>query len=459
VPQSNSPFNIIRNAWDRFSSSGLNRRILRATLVVGMLTLLARLAFVGRDLVVAWRFGRSPLFEAFLIAFVVPYAITNALSISLTVSFVPEFIKLRESGKREEAQDLYSKMLSWLILISATATFLCIVTQPLYVHLIAASLSAESWTFMRNLLWLTAPAAFLSSVAIFWQSILNAEEKFVLSSAVTIFTPLISIVLLFFAMNTGVLALSLGLLFGAMAEVFILGLALRRRSVSLLPRLRGLLPMPHVFSQWTRLLVSMILINAMTVVDNAMAARLAAAGSVAALNYGRKAVTFPLDLSAIAFVTAMFPYFSKMVASHDWLQLRKTVRRCLFLIFALNLPIVFVLVFWSRPIIRMLFERGQFTSADTEIVSRVLVYYAFNLPFFVAFLVMMKLLSSMRENVAAIWFSGAALILNIVLNYVFSKYMGIAGIGLATSCVYFVLALLLYHHSNGLLREAARDHN
>lgn len=457
MPQSNSRFSIVRNAWDGFISTGLNRRILHATLVVGMLTLLARLAFVGRDLVVAWRFGRSPFFEAFLLAFVVPYSITNAISMSLTVSFVPDFIRLRESGKHGEAQELYSGMLSWLILISGAAAFLCIITQPFYVHLVAASLSAESWFFMHNLLWLTAPAAFLSSLAIFWQSILNAEEKFILSSAVTIFTPLISIVLLFFATNTGVLALSLGLLFGAMIEVFILGLALKRRNVSLLPRWGGLLPItPHALTQWPRLFVSMILINAMTVVDNAMAARLAAPGSVAALNYGRKAVTFPLDLSAIAFVTAMFPYFSKMVAGHDWLQLRKIVRQCLFLIFAVNLPIVFALVIWSRPIISLLFERGQFSRADTEIVSQVLVYYAFNLPFYVAFLVMMKLLSSMRENVAAIWFSGVALMLNIVLNYVFSKYMGIAGIGLATSCVYFVLALLLYHHSNGLLKEAAR---
>lgn len=308
---------------------------------------------------------------------------------------------------------------------------------------------------MFNLLWLTAPAAFLTSVAIFWRSILHAEEKFLLASVVTACTPLISIVLLFFAMNSGVLALSLGLLLGAIIEIVILGIALRRIGVSLVPRWRGLIPpIRRSLGQWMRLLVSTFCINAMSIVDTAMAARLAAGGSVAALNYGRKAVTFPLDLSAIAFVTVIVPYFSKMVATHDWLGLRKILRRYLSLIFLVNVPIVMVLVYWAKPIVRLLFERGQFGPGDTEIVSQVLVYYAFNLPFYVAFLVMMKLLSSMRENVTAIWFTGGGLMLNILLNYVLSKYMGAPGIGLATSCVYLVLAMLLYTHTHALLKGA-----
>ena len=67
---------------------------------------------------------------------------------------------------------------------------------------------------------------------------------------------------------------------------------------------------------------------------------------------------------------------------------------------------------------------------------------------------MMKLLSSMRENVTAIWFTGGGLLLNTLLNYVLSKYMGVSGIGLATSCVYLVLAMLLYTHTQGLLKGA-----
>jgi putative peptidoglycan lipid II flippase len=158
-------------------------------------------------------------------------------------------------------------------------------------------------------------------------------------------------------------------------------------------------------------------------------------------------------LSAIAFVTVILPYFSKRAAAHDWHGLLRSLRRYLSLIFAINVPIVVALVVWSKPVVKLLFERGEFGAADTEIVSRGLAYYAFTLPFYVAFLVLMKLLSSLRENVAAIWFGGAVLASDVLLNYVLSKRMGVSGIALATPCVYAVMSLFLHRHAAGLLKR------
>jgi putative peptidoglycan lipid II flippase len=431
-----------------------DHHILRATLTVGALTLLAKAGLVGRDLIVAWRFGRSPLFEAFLLALVIPYSVTSAVSSSLTSAFLPDFIRLKQSGEHETAKQLYGGLLAWLLLVLAALMLLCVLLQPLYVHIVAASLSVESWELMRSLLFLTAPAAFLCAVAQFWQSVLNAEERFFLGSAVFIATPLISIALLFFVVNAGVMALPMGLLLGAAIEVSALGLALRRRGVPLLPRWGGASPVVrHALVQWAPFMVGVVFVNAMSVVDNSMAARLTAPGSVAALGYGRKAVNFPLDLSATAFITVTLPYFSKMAAAHDRAGLRNTLRRFLALIFALNVPVALALAVWSKPIVRWLFERGQFGPPDTEAVAGVLFYYAFSLPFFVAFLVMMKLLSSMRATVTSVSFSAAALVLNVVLNYILSKWLGVAGIGLATTCVYFILVLLLNKYIGDLLGE------
>lgn len=438
------------------TSGSTDRRILRAAFTVGAVTLLAKAGFVARDLIVAWRFGRSPMLEAFLLAFVVPFSLTNAIYSSLTAVFLPDFIRLQHGGERGAARQLYGGLFWWLLLVSGAVMLLCVLTQPLYVHVLAASLSVESWYLMHNLLLLTAPAAFLGAVANFWQSILNAEEKFFLGSSVFVATPLISIGLLFFSVNTGVMALSLGLLLGAAVEVCALGLMLRREGVPLLPRRGGLSPATrHALAQWVPFFVGVLLVNAMSVVDNSMAARLAEPGSVAALNYGRKAVTLPLDLSAIAFATATLPYFSKMAAAHDWAGLRKTLRRSLAMIFALNVPVVVVLVWWAKPIVRLLFERGQFGPQDTQVVAGVLSYYAFSLPFCVAFLMMMKLLSSLRASITSVWFSAAALGLNVVFNYLLSKLLGVAGIGLASACVYFVLILILYKYIGGRLGESA----
>jgi putative peptidoglycan lipid II flippase len=432
-------------------------RLLRATLTVGAVTLLAKAGFVARDLIIAWRFGRSSMLDAFLLAFVVPFSLTHAIYTSLQAVFLPDFIRLQHDGNRAAARQLHGELLGWLLLVAGATMLLCVLTQPLYVHVVASSMSKESWYLMRNLLLLTAPAAFLNALANFWQSILNAEEKFFFGSSVFVATPLISIGLLFFSVNTGVMALSLGLLLGGAVEVCALGVALRRAGVPLLPRLGGLSPaVRHVLGQWAPFLIGVLLLNAMSVVDNSMAARLVQPGSVAALNYGRKAVTLPLDLSVIAIITATPPYFSKMAAAQDWTGLHKTLRRCLAVIFAVNVPLALVLAAGAKPIVRLLFERGQFGPQDTQVVAGVLSCYAFSLPFCVAFLMMMKLLSSLRASVTSAWFSAAALALNIIFNYLLSKLMGVAGIGLASACVYFVLILVLYGHISERLREGVR---
>jgi putative peptidoglycan lipid II flippase len=295
-PPAADPFsNKVLNAWYRLARGAADQRILRAMLTVGALTLLAKLGFVGRDLLIAWKFGRSSAFEAFLLAFVIPYTLTNALSDSLTATFLPDFIKLRGQGRHEEARDLYGGLFAWLLVISGSVIILCVAAQPFYVRIVAASFSEESWRMMFYLLCLTAPAALLNCVVRFWQSILNAEDKFFVGSVVSIATPVVSIALLFFSLNTGVFALSLGLLAGAIIEISVLGAALKEANHFLLPRWRGFSrPMRNAFGRWWRLLLSVFFINSMSVVDNAMAARFAAHGSVAALNYGRKAVTFPL---------------------------------------------------------------------------------------------------------------------------------------------------------------------
>lgn len=445
----------IERVWLRLSVGTVNRRIFRATVIVGAITILAKFLIVARDLIVAWKLGRSPALDAYLIAFIIPYTISTAFSTSLTATFLPHFIELHAHGKEREAQSLYAGVMAWLLVVLGAIMFLIIVTQRFYAPVVASGFSKENWDLMFRLLLLTAPAALFGCVVVFLQAILNAEEDFLTSSLVTIIAPVVSILLLlWFGVERSVYALSSGLLLGAVLEMFVLCRALKRRGFSLLPYWQGLsVSMREVIRQWLRVLISNSLINTMSLTDNAMVARRAAAGSVSALSYGRKAVTLPIEIAATAFVTATAPYFSKTIAIREWTTLRKTLDRYLLLVFITTLPVVFILIIWSKPIIKLLFERGAFTAEDTDVVAVILSYYAFQLPFYVAFLMLMKLLSALRKNIAAIWFGSLGLILNISLNYIFIRRIGVAGIALSTSVVYFILFLSLYLYLKTLLKR------
>ena len=117
------------------------------------------------------------------------------------------------------------------------------------------------------------------------------------------------------------------------------------------------------------MLVGALLMSGMTAVDQAMAAMLAP-GSVAALNYGNRIVAMLLSLMAGLWIVVL-TYFSKMVAENDWKAVRHTLNTYTRLVFAVGIPLVLLLVFFSEPIVSILFERGAFSTQDTSLVSNI----------------------------------------------------------------------------------------
>ena len=106
---------------------------------------------------------------------------------------------------------------------------------------------------------------------------------------------------------------------------------------------------------------------------------------------------------------------------------------------------------------RLLYQRGAFTPADTELVSRVQICYLIQIPFYLLGLLFVKFLSAVRRNDLLMFIAGINLILDVILNLVFMRFWDVAGIALSTSVVYICSLLLLMVCSLKALRESRGD--
>jgi putative peptidoglycan lipid II flippase len=102
--------------------------------------------------------------------------------------------------------------------------------------------------------------------------------------------------------------------------------------------------------------------------DQAMAAMLGP-GSVSVLNYGKRFISVPLSLSAIALGTAVIPYFSSMVARQGWAAVQHTFKRYYLLIFVVSIPATLILIILSQPLVVHLYRQGSFQASDTLLVA------------------------------------------------------------------------------------------
>src|SRR5215472_741258 len=150
-----------------------NRKIFRAALIVGSLTLLAKLGTTVKELVVAQWFGRSDALDAFLIAFLVPWFVLNVVVGAIGSALIPTFVATRQNEGTEAAQRLFaSVMLVSLAMLTAIAILLCLLA-PLYLPYLGSNFSAEKLHLTRELLYVLLPFILFNGILTCAAAVLN----------------------------------------------------------------------------------------------------------------------------------------------------------------------------------------------------------------------------------------------------------------------------------------------
>jgi putative peptidoglycan lipid II flippase len=81
--------------FTKTESDSINQKIFRAALIIGLLTLLARVGTIVKELAVARTFGRSDAMDAFLIAFLLPSFFVTLIMGAAGSALVPVFVATR----------------------------------------------------------------------------------------------------------------------------------------------------------------------------------------------------------------------------------------------------------------------------------------------------------------------------------------------------------------------------
>lgn len=431
-----------------------NRRIFHAAATVGVFSVGVKLVAMFKEVAVANYFGRSSAVDAFLAAYLLPGFVVVLVAGSLNAAFIPTFIQVRQDRGEEAAQRLFSSCMVWSQgLLLGLATILAAV-GPFLVRAIASGFSAGKLQLCTHLFYAMLPVILLSGVAANCSAILNASKCFWLPAISPILTPLLTFVLLLTrARAWGVWSLVGGVLLGGFSECVLLRVALKYKGIHLWPRWHGYTPdVRQVGLQYIPLLVGSVLVSGVTVVDQSMAAWLQP-GSVAALAYGNRMVSVVVGLTATSLSAAVIPYFSEMVAERNWEACWRTLQTYTRVLLRLMTPICVLLIAFSPPLVRLLFERGAFTAQDTLIVSRVQVMYALQIPFYAAGLLYVRMLTALKRNDLVMISAGISLALDIVLNLICMKFLGIAGIALSTSLFYAASLLFAFLMTRHLLTD------
>lgn len=430
----------------RSSGSQAIRRIFRAAVVLAILSIAVKLVGFAREVFLADAFGRGDEIEAFIIAWTIPGFLINVIGGTFGSAIVPTY--LDEYAKRGAAAAdrlLGSTAVLGFGLLLFVSLILAL-TYPWLLPRLGSRFSPDKIALTGKLFLILLPVLSVQSLGMLWTSILYARERFGFPSLVQVLPPLVSIGALLLARRCGwdgIHALSWGVLGGTALQSVALATALGRVGHRCTPRWYGYdAALGQVATQYCSLLSGAVLMSGTTLVDQVMSAMLEP-GSVAVLNYAGKLVAFAVSLGTMTLGTAALPYFSRLVSARDWVALKQANRFYQLLVFVFVVPVIALFWRFGEPIVALLFERGAFDSADTRLVAEVSAYLLLQIPFAVAGILIVRIISALRANQLLLWGNVISLTLNVGLNLLLMRYLGVAGIALSTSLVFVVAYLYL----------------
>jgi len=439
-------------------------RLARSAGVVGAATMASRVLGLVREQVLAYWFGASDSMDAFLVAFRVPNLVRDLFAEgAMSAALVPTFTKTLAREGRARAWQLGNSVMNALGLVTGLLVLGAMLFAPPIVHGLAGDFTEVPGKFELTvtLTRLMAPFLVLVAIASACMGMLNSLHVFfvpALSPAMfNVASIAVGVGLVPLAIRAGIepiLAMAVGTLVGGAGQVLLQWPALRREGYRYRPRvdfadpgLREVLVLmgPGVVG---------LAATQLNVFVNTIVATGEGTGAVSWLGYAFRVMYLPIGLFGVSIATATTPALSRLVAADRLPDVRSTLASAMSLMLTLNVPATLGLVVLATPIVRLLFEHGSFTAADTVATAAAVQYYAVGLVGYSVVKILSPAFYALGRSRTPAAVGVVSVLLNAVLSYASAPYFGYRGIALSASVAALfnaaALAFLLRQRLGGL---------
>jgi len=403
------------------------KQILKSASIITLVTIVSRILGYVRDQRIALLLGTTPAADAYVLAYRIPNLFRRLVAEgSMTASFIPVFSSYMREKSKKDVWEFANKLFWTLALVAAVITVLGMVFSPSVVRLFAGkNIAGVEAVELNRIIF---PYLFFVSLAALSMGILNCFNVFGLPAATPVFLNLATILFTFAIVRNyfkdAVTSIAVGVLVGGVLQFLIQVPLLVRKGMNFNfgisfshPAIRDVarLMIPRLFG------IGIGQINLL--IDTRFAtASMMPEGSLAALYLADRVMELVLGGYAIAVATAILPMMSHQAAGKDYEALKKTLSFSVRIVAFITIPAALGLMILREPIIRVLFQHGQFVAASTRLTARALLYYSIGLPALASVKLIVPAFYSTRDTKTPVIIASISLVLNIVLNIVFMQF-------------------------------------
>ena len=440
--------------------AGRGGRIARSTAFFSIATAASRIAGLAREIVAASYYGVYGPMSAFTIAFQVPNLVRSLFAdAALQPAFIPVFTEQLEKRNFREAFRLASTLLLLVTLVLGAITALFVLVAPVVMPIFAPGFQGEILDLTVALSQVLFPILILLGLSGVVVGILNSYDRFGAFAISPLFWNLTIILVLVvlapaFHGQNRIYAYAIGILVGTLVQLLIPVFDLRntpfRFSWSFDWRNRDV---RRVLLLMLPVTISLGLIN-FNMLINSLFGSLVSDRGPAAIDKAFRIYQLPQGIFSVAIATVLFPTLARFAARGERDNLRATMANGMRQILFVLLPAAAAVLVLSHPMIRLVYQRGEFTADQTTLVATALFWFAFSLPTNGVYLLQTRTFFSIQRPWMATGLAALDLVVSALAALALYKPFGVGGIvagtGIGTTVAVIAQAVILRREFGGL---------
>ncbi len=429
-------------------------RVARNTAIFSIATGISRVVGLLREIVAASFFGTRGPASAFTLAFQIPNLVSNLFAnAALSAAFVPVFTDLLAHGRKRDAFRLASTLF-WIILIvlGAITAFFVLAAGVIMPLFIGPTFKMPLEVLTVGLSQVLFPVVLILGLNGLLVGILQSYEHFTIPAISPAVWNVVIIVLLIvlrphfhggYEDGRQLYAYAIAILIATFVQLLMAFGALGRIDFRLQmsidwhdPRIR------QVFTLMLPVTIGLGIVNLDQLI-NSVFGTLVSKQAPRAIDNAFRIYMLPQGLFSVAVATVLFPTLSKMASLREVSPMRRAIGVGMRQINLLLIPAAAFLIVLTTPIVRLVFERGEFNAQSTHLVSIALFWFAFSLPFGGINLLLTRVFFAVQRP----WIPTRLAAINIVVDIIVSiglyKPLGIAGLIIGTVVANALMTWLL----------------
>ncbi|WP_039958535.1 murein biosynthesis integral membrane protein MurJ [Vibrio sinaloensis] len=445
----------------------MSKRLLKSGMIVSAMTLISRVLGLVRDVVVANLMGAGASADVFFFANKIPNFLRRLFAEgAFSQAFVPVLTEYHASGDMDKTRQLIARAAGTLGVIVSIVTLIGVLCSGVVTALFGfgwfldwlnGGPAAEKFELASFMLKITFPYLWFITFVALSGAILNTLGKFAVSS----FTPVFLNVMIIFSawfiapqLAQPEIGLAIGVLLGGLVQFLFQIPFLIKAGVMVKPKWGW--RDPGVVKIRTLMIPALfgVSVSQINLLFDTFIASFLQTGSISWLYYSDRLLEFPLGLFGIAIATVILPALSRKHVDAQSSGFANTMDWGVRMVTLLGIPAMLGLMVLAKPMLMVLFMRGEFSPQDVQFASMSLVAYASGLLNFMLIKVLAPGYYSRQDTKTPVKYGIIAMVTNMVFNAIFAWFYGYVGLAIATALSALVNMLLLYRglHLAGVYR-------